>query len=149
MIRTPTNGKGLVADNSMLQMLSNSLTDGILYRYDDIEDQLQVLKAFWGKVAQVFSADWGLQPKKSRLLHGVGIIALGFVMDTLAERNKSKKDLGIIFLDGLRKIAKECKWSSGEWHLGVGYTLKWNEVQNVPRHIQLIANHILSILAKS
>ena len=37
MIRTPTNGRGLIADNSMLQMLSNSLTDGILYRYDDIE----------------------------------------------------------------------------------------------------------------
>jgi len=149
MIRTPTNGKGLIADNSMLQMLGNSLTDGILYRYDEIEDQLNILKAFWRRVTQVFKAEWGLPPKKSRLLHGVGVIALGFVMDTLAERNKSKKDYSSIFLDGLLKIAKECNWSVGEWRLGLGYSLKWNEVQNVPRHIQLISNHILSILAKS
>ncbi|MFN9293958.1 MAG: hypothetical protein ACK6EB_38245, partial [Planctomyces sp.] len=74
MIRTPTNGKGLIADNSMLQMLANSLTDGILYRYDDIEDQLAILKAFWTAVATVFASDWGLPPKRSRLLHGAGVV---------------------------------------------------------------------------
>jgi len=147
MIRTPTNGRGLIADNSMLQMLSNSLTDGILYRYDDIEDQLAVLKHFWTAVSQVFPGDWGQPPKKSRLLHGAGVVALGFVMDTVAERfGKTRTTVTSNFAAALKALAPNCHWSSGIWHFGGDNQLRWNEVQNVPRHIQMLANHLLTSL---
>lgn len=149
MIRTPTNGKGLIADNSMLQMLANSLTDGILYRYDDIEDQLAILKGFWTAVATVFASDWGLPPKRSRLLHGAGVVALGFVMDTVAERvGKSRQPVSSHFQQALRELAPHCRWSNGTWDFGGDNQLKWNEVQNVPRHIQMLASHLLVSLRR-
>jgi len=146
LIRTPTNGRGLIADNSMLTMLSNSLTDGILYRFDNIEDQLTILKRFWTAVSQVFPADWGQPPKRSRLMHGAGVIALGFVMDTIAERSRTKTPTVTQFQQPLTALAPCCHWSDGTWTFGGGNQLRWNEIQNVPRHIQMVANLLLQKL---
>ena len=58
LIQTPTNPSGMVKDNSILKMVENSLSDGVLYRYrsaaaddGDVESMLKVLKGFWGAVA--------------------------------------------------------------------------------------------------
>ena len=98
LIRTPTNGDGVVADNSILKMLENSLTDGVLYRFndDELEDRgaekmLGVLKAFWGAVEEVFPNAWGKPPRHSRLMHGAGIVGMGFVMDAIADRHRKKR----------------------------------------------------------
>jgi DGQHR domain-containing protein len=149
LIRTPTNGRGLIADNSMLTMLSNSLTDGILYRFDDIEDQLAILKRFWTAVSNVFPSDWGQPPKRSRLMHGAGVIALGFVMDTIAERNRTKLPSAQNFHSALESLKPHCHWSDGRWDFGKDNRLSWNEVQNVPRHIQMVSNLLLMRLQKT
>src|SRR5262249_47891325 len=58
MIRTPTVISGLIKDNSVLKMLENSLSDGVLYRLRrgeaeaDVESMLEVLRAFWGAVGR-------------------------------------------------------------------------------------------------
>jgi DGQHR domain-containing protein len=53
MIRTPTIPAGFIKDNSLIKMLENSLSDGVLYRFrsrdegaDDTEAMLRVVKAF-------------------------------------------------------------------------------------------------------
>lgn len=146
MIRTPTNGTGVVADNSILKMLENSLTDGVLYIYADIEDQLDLLKLFWSAVAEVFPEAWGLLPRKSRLMHGAGFISMGFLMDTIADRNRKTKTLSKqLFKKELMPLKEVCSWTEGSWDFDGGNTLKWNEVQNVPRHIQLLSSHLLSM----
>ncbi|MGI8669423.1 MAG: DGQHR domain-containing protein DpdB, partial [Aridibacter sp.] len=38
LIKTPTNPNGLIKDNSVLKMVENSLSDGVLYRFRYIED---------------------------------------------------------------------------------------------------------------
>src|SRR4051812_14178143 len=83
-IQTPTTPEGVIKDNSILKMLENSLSDGVLYRfrYDnadgaDAEKMLFVLQAFWGAASEVFHEAWGLPPKRSRLMHGAGIVSLG------------------------------------------------------------------------
>jgi DGQHR domain-containing protein len=146
MIRTPTNGRGIIADNSMLTMLGNSLSDGILYRHEQIDAQLTIIKTFWRAVSEVFNADWGLPPKRSRLLHGVGVISLGFLMDTIGERANDRMPTHTQFRFGLTHIAPRCHWSDGTWDFGGSVQLKWNEVQNVPRHIQMVSNLLLQIL---
>jgi len=144
MIRTPTNGTGVVADNSVLKMLENSLTDGVLYSFDDAEEQLYVLFEFWGAVKEVFPDAWGLMPRLSRLMHGAGFISMGFLMDTIADRHRGNKLLNKqLFKKELTPLQDVCHWTSGTWDFGGGNKLKWNEVQNVPRHIQLLANHLL------
>ena len=78
-IRTPTTPAGIVQDNSILKMLENSLSDGVLYRYrdavtndPDAESMLEVVKSFWKAASIVFPKAWGLPPAKSRLMHGGG-----------------------------------------------------------------------------
>lgn len=144
MIRTPTNGTGVIADNSMLKMIENSISDGVLYLYDDIEEQLNVLRQFWSAVKDVFADAWGELPRKSRLMHGAGIISMGFLMDTIADRHRRTRDLtSTLFAEDLEPLRDVCRWTEGHWEFGEGNTLKWNEVQNVPRHIQLLSNFLL------
>lgn len=144
IIRTPTNGTGVIADNSMLKMIENSLSDGVLYLYDDIDDQLHVLKQFWLSVKKVFPEAWGELPRKSRLMHGAGIISMGFLMDTIAHRHRRKRELtSRVFRKDIEPLREVCQWTEGHWEFGEDNRLKWNELQNVPRHIQLLSNYLL------
>ena len=59
-VKTPTMPDGLIKDNSLIKMIENSLSDGILYRLrrrdgdaSESESMLAVLKAFWRAVAAV------------------------------------------------------------------------------------------------
>lgn len=145
MIRTPTNGTGVIADNSILKMLENSLTDGVLYNFDEIEDQLEVLKEFWDGVKRTFPEAWGKLPRLSRLMHGAGVIAMGFLMDTIADRNRKQRKLtSKLFQQELEPLRKVCRWTEGYWDFGGGESLKWNELQNVPRHIQMLSSYLLN-----
>ena len=150
-IQTPTTPGGVIKDNSILKMLENSLSDGVLYRfrYDnqdgaDAEKMLFVLQAFWGAVSEVFGEAWGLPPKRSRLMHGAGIVSLGFVMDAIAERHRAK---GVPsrsdFESDLAPLREVCRWTDGYWDFGPGCQRKWNEIQNTSKDIQLLANYLL------
>src|SRR5262249_52165616 len=61
MIVTPTVHGGVIKDNSLIRMLENSLSDGVLYRFrgreggqDNVEAMLRVVKTFWAAAAEVF-----------------------------------------------------------------------------------------------
>jgi DGQHR domain-containing protein len=145
MIRTPTNGAGVIADNSILKMLENSLTDGVLYNFEDIEDQLDVLKEFWDGVRKTFSEAWGKPPRHSRLMHGAGVVAMGFLMDTIADRHRKHRKLtSKLFQTELSPLVPDCHWTDGYWKFPNGETMKWNEIQNVPRHLQILSGFLIS-----
>lgn len=151
LINTPTTPDGVMKDNSILRMLENSITDGALYRFrdpetgsGDVELMLSVLKPFWTAVELVFPADWGLPPRKSRLMHGAGVVSLGFVMDAIAdplldERLPQVDD----YLRQLKLIAPLCHWTSGTWKFGPELHRKWNDLQNTPRDTQLLTSYLL------
>lgn len=150
-IRTPTVMGGLIKDNSILKMLENSLSDGVLYRFrgaaeggGDTEAMLRVLHAFWGAVAEVFRDAWGLPPRRSRLMHGAGIVSIGFVMDAIADRYRQTGLPGVEqFRHDLEPLREVCRWTDGYWDFGPGDQRKWNEIQNTHRDIQLLANYLL------
>jgi len=153
MINTPTNPEGLIKDNSMLKMLESSLTDGALYRYrgtkdgsEDIEVMLATVNNFWSAVYDVFQDDWK-PPRRSRLLHGIGIISLGSLMDAIAKRfpgdePPSRDD----FASHLKSVKDDCHWSEGSWDFGSnGGTREWNELQNTPRDIRRVNDYLLAV----
>jgi len=145
MIRTPTNGTGVIADNSILKMLENSLTDGVLYNFEDIDEKMDVLKEFWDGVKRAFPEAWGKLPRLSRLMHGAGVISMGFLMDTIADRHRKQRKLtSKLFQQELEPLRTVCRWTEGYWEFGSGETLKWNELQNVPRHIQMLSSYLLN-----
>jgi DGQHR domain-containing protein len=151
LIQTATNPSGAIKDNSILKMLENSLSDGVLYRVRqgmgddaDFEPMLGVLFGFWSAVSDVFESEWGLPPKRCRLFHGAGVVCLGFVMDAIADRYRSK---GLPnknqFIKDLTPLAPLCRWSDGHWDFGPGQQRKWNEIQNTSKDIQLLSNYLL------
>ncbi len=150
-IHTPTSPDGVIKDNSLLRMLENSLSDGVLYRFreldrgnGDAERMLEVLKAFWEAVSGVFDDAWGFPPKRSRLMHGAGIVSLGFVMDAIAERHRSEgMPSASDFEKDLVPLKAVCRWTDGYWDFGPGCHRKWNEIQNTSKDVQLLANYLL------
>ena len=151
-IRTTTSPTGTVKDNSVLRMVENSLTDGALYRYRDpktgegeAESMLLMLKNFWRAVHLLWADDWELPPRRSRLLHGVGVVALGFLMDAIADRYWGDEiPSEELFFEHLEPLAPVCRWSSGYWDFGPHAQRKWNELQNTPKDVQLLANYLLA-----
>jgi DGQHR domain-containing protein len=150
MIHTITNPGGKIKDNSILRMVENSLSDGVLYRLregngaDDVESMLGILYAFWRAVAHAFPDAWDLPAKRSRLVHGAGIVSMGFLMDAIAERYRSRgfpNDKA--FARDLEPLKPCCRWTDGIWDFGPGQQRKWNEIQNTTKDIQLLANYLL------
>jgi len=92
----------------------------------------------------VFHAAWGRPPRESRLMHGAGIISLGFLMDAIADRHRTKRIVDHdTFAKDLEPLREECRWTDGFWDFGPGAQRKWNEVQNTTRDIQVLSNHLL------
>jgi hypothetical protein len=105
---------------------------------------MDLLTAFWAAVRNVFADAWDKPPRQSRLMHGVGIVSLGFIMDTIydrysRERTPSEND----FARDLAELRDVCNWTSGFWDFGPGSQRKWNELQNTTRDIQLLTNFLL------
>lgn len=152
LIQTPTTPDGVVKDNSILRMLENSLSDGCLYHYrdgdtgtGDIEEMLLVLKPFWHAVRKVFEEAWGQPPRRSRLMHGVGIASVGYLMDAITDRYLGAGSMPdeADFIADLEPLVPVCAWTTGYWSLGRDSLRRWNEFQNTPKDIQILTNHLM------
>jgi DNA sulfur modification protein DndB len=154
LIKTATNLEGVIKDNSILTIIETSLSDGALYRFrdpgtgeGDLEQIICLLTNFWAAVAHLFKDAWGLSPRKSRLMHGAGIKAMGHLMDAISERYFSLDRVEITTVDqfkaDLLPLSQYCKWTNGYWDFGEDQKVKWNHLQNVPRDIQILTNYLL------
>lgn len=151
LIQTPTIPDGVVKGTSVLRMLENSLTNGCLYYYRDpdtgagnIEGMLSILKPFWWAVQKVFNEAWGLPPRRSRLMHGVGIASLGYLMDAITYEYI---DQGLLpdesdFAAELEILRDDCAWTGGYWYLEDDSVRRWNELQNTHKDIKLLTDHL-------
>ena len=125
LIATPTTPAGHIKDNSVLEMIENSLYEGALYQYReprdgsaDEEQMLLHLKIFWSLVRATWPTAWKLPPRKSRLSHGVGVQALGFVMDHLTEGVPAPELLAPDLGRSLARLKPFCAWTDGTWDFG-------------------------------
>lgn len=152
-IRTPTIIDGVIKDNSVLTMLSASIEDGALYQYldpvtgtGDTDPMLLLLKNYWSAVAQTFPGAWNEAPRSSRLVHGAGIASMGALMDEIVyclgeDVIPSCEE----FTEELSLIADECRWTQGTWVFGRGDKRKWNQLQNTPKDILHLTDHLLRL----
>lgn len=163
-IKTATNPDGTIADNSMIKMIDSSLRDGALYRFRDPESglgddvkMLKILNNFWSAVEIVFTDDWDKKPRNSRLLHGVGILSLGSLMDEIDQVHQEYRgesgwsEIPPIsrFVTELKRIKGLCAWSTGAWDFGVDnegnpVRRKWNELQNLSKDITVVTNYLVT-----
>ena len=150
-------GKAVITDTSIVKMVEQSLTSssGCLFPFRDIatgetdfDGICNILVLYWTAVREVFPDAWGRTPDKSRLMHGAGIRAMGRLMDRIIP------SVDLSDPQALQKIEQElslirpiCRWTKGNWEAIGG--LKWNEVQNVPRHINILSNVLIRAYLKA
>jgi len=143
----------VVQDTSLVKALEESLStaSGTLFPYRnmttgdvDIESIWWTIVTYWSAVKKVFPEAWGLPPTQSRLMHGVGIRAMGRLMDRvmspIALNDEHAQDQAVA---SLMQIAPHCRWTSGEWEdLN---DLPWNSLENTSRHIRNLSNLLVRL----
>jgi len=155
LIRRPSAGmvKGqhaVVTDTSLIQALQESLTSpsGCLFPYrnlssgeTDFTGIWSALVLYWSAVKDTFPEAWGKPPTQSRLMHGAGIRAMGRLMDRImASIDARQSGAGKLVAADLALLAPYCHWTQGQWE---GLGLRWNEIQNVPRHIHELSSLLM------
>ena len=145
-IRQHTNPGGVISDTAMQKLVMNSASQGAIRELIVFEDRearaVALIDDFFTAVSRVFGGEWtGMSPRHSRLRHGAGIIAMGFVMDLLhANRTATTaKDFEV----GLELLKPFTAWTSGNWPIS-GYNVPWNYVQNTPQDIDILTRHLVS-----
>lgn len=139
-----------VTDNSLVEAFRESLESpsGLLFAYrniaantTDTEEIRHLLLIYWNAVKTVFSDAWGRPPSESRLMGGVGIRAMGRLMErVMVHIDLASKHAQADAERELARIVPLCHWTSGTWD-EIG--LPWNEVQNTPRHISTLSNYLV------
>jgi hypothetical protein len=101
------------------------------------------LNYFWTIVQMTFPEAWELPPTKSRLTHGAGIQAMGYVMDALTDGVPTLKLAGLNLERKVAELREHCAWTSGTWDFGLDQTRRWNGIQNTPNDVRVLTSHLL------
>ncbi|MFE6333954.1 DGQHR domain-containing protein DpdB [Streptomyces sp. NPDC057798] len=155
-ISSPTSPTGNIKDNSILSMLEHSIYEGALFQYRNAEDgsadeeaMLAHLLGFWTAVENVFEGAWHKPPKDSRLTHGVGIQAMGYVMDQLTTGVHYDKVNWDKIRISLRRLEKHVAWTpGGTWKFSNGEERNWNGLQNTAKDVRLLSTHLQTLVGK-
>ena len=145
-IKQHTNPTGVIQDTVMQKMVMNSLSDGVLrelIREDDgISKSVQLISEFFCAIQFVFEKAWvGHKPRTSRLVHGAGIIAMGYVMEHLCSTIQARSRTE--FEDGLNLLKGKTAWTAGIWEFGENNIRPWNSVQCVPRDYMELSQYLV------
>jgi DGQHR domain-containing protein len=139
----------VVTDTAVITMIKNSMNNplGALAPFKsiatgrlEIESMYRILTTFWSAVRDVFPNAWGVNPRKSRLMHSAGIESMGVLMDRIYARFSGPNEDYKTIRKELEKIVPYCSWTEGSWdYLGIA----WNEIQNTPRDIRRLQDALV------
>jgi DGQHR domain-containing protein len=147
---TEVRRNAVITDTSVIQMLQDSLTSpaGCLFPYrnlssgeTDFTGLWTALLLYWAAVRDTFPDAWGRPPTASRLMHGAGIRAMGRLMDrVMGALDPGASDAAEQVRGDLALLVPHCHWTAGRWE---ALDLRWNEVQNVPRHTRELSSFLI------
>jgi len=152
MIRQQTNPKGIIRDTILQRLIMNSLSDGALRLYGSdnkvlLNQGVKLISEYFHAVQHVFDKDWnGQKPTTSRLVHGAGIQAMGYVMDLLnSTTGATTRDE---FAAGLRPLIGKTAWRQGEWDFE-GEKRRWNSLQILPGDVRQLSFHLTNLVRQA
>ncbi|SMF70780.1 DGQHR domain-containing protein [Azospirillum oryzae] len=144
-----TNPAGTYADTAIQKVIMNSLNDGVMrelmHGKNGEEKCFELMSEFYHAVGNVFSEAWKKQrPTTSRLVHGAGIQAMGYVMEILSllDGARSRND----FAQGMECLKGRTAWTEGQWDFGNGDVRHWNSIQNISRDVIMLAQYLTGLV---
>lgn len=142
----PDNPTAVVTDSALTQAIKSNLKPplGALSQYkgpagSDVNAMYKALHSYWSAVRASFPAAWGRPPTESRLMHSIGIRAVGALMDQILLRAEAAEVPDADVRASLERLAPHCRWTEGVWE-GLGWA--WNQPQNTSRDIKLLSEHL-------
>lgn len=143
----------VVADKGLVDALAENLATGCLSVYHLTSGETDstavwvTLITYWTAVRDVFPDAWAKPATQSRLMHGVGIRAMGRLMDWIMPTiDVTQSDAADTVRVELERVVPYCHWTSGRWdELGMG----WNEIQNTTRHINDLSSYLRRVYQKA
>ena len=80
-------------------------------------------------------------PRSSRLVHGVGIVALGGLMDLImTEMDYTKSRAVHSVVHRLKRIRKRCSWTEGRWPV---LRCEWDVLQNTSQDKRRLEQYLI------
>lgn len=151
LIFQQTNPYGVIRDTAVQKVIMNSLSDGalrpILHEPGFTDKAFHFINNFFLAVREVFHEEWvGHTPKTSRLVHGAGIVSMGYVMETLYSINRTADVQD--FVKGLEHLKGKTAWTSGYWVFSQEEHRAWNSIQYIPRDVRQLAQYLISSVRK-
>lgn len=141
----------VIVDTALIKVMRSSINNslGALALYKDggngqpnIDGMYRTMFLFWQCVKEEFPEAWGKPPTKSRLMHSAGIQAMGVLMDRIMTRLHGHGDPKREIQLSLRRLKSHCCWTAGTWE---GLNIKWNEVQNVTKHVRGLSDLLVRL----
>ncbi len=143
----------VITDSSLLQTIRHSLSSvhGCLYQYRniandeiDINSCIRVINLYWSEVKKIFPEAWGKDSRSSRLMHGVGIKAMGNLMDRIMNNvNLNNPNVKNDIYKNIHPLKDHCAWTEGTWNFM--NNIPWNHLQNTPRDVKLLSNYLIRL----
>lgn len=152
LVKMETNRAGIIRDTALQKAILNSESAGaiqvLMSKANGVDACQTLLSNYFTAVRQVFPDAWeGQKPTTSRLIHGAGVVAMGYVMDEIyARAHSSSVDT---FVAGLQPLVGKTAWTAGKWTFADGEQVPWNRVEFTPRQVQQLAEHLVSVVRQA
>jgi len=138
-----------ISQAAILAVVQNSIrSKGVLFDClgsagvrHNVSRMAQIVMTFFEGVRRTWPKEWDGSPTTSRLVHGVGIVSLGHLMDrVMLEVDPVNPKAAAMVVRRLNRLATRCAWAKGRWpKLGCN----WNELQNTSQDKARLTAYIL------
>lgn len=151
IVKMQTNPTGVLKDTTLQKAIINSEAAGaiqvLMQKNKNIDTAVDMFSNFFYAVQDTFRSDWdNHKPTSSRLVHGVGIVAMGYVMDEIYSRTRSIEIDS--FKEGIKPLIGKTAWTEGHWHFSDDDLIPWNRVEFTTRQCHQLAEHLVSIVRR-
>ena len=144
-----SGGEGCnIASTSVLGVIEASVRrGGILAEgyYDsdppDVEWMARNVEVFFDGVRRTWPEAWEASPWSSRLVHGVGMAALGALMDVVMAEVAADRPRAVGSVERrLARLRNRCAWTEGRWPR---LRCEWNELQNTSQDKRRLSAYLV------
>lgn len=152
LVNQHTNPEGVIKDTALQRLIMNSYNDGAIREFlvsaEVKEKSLSLISNFFAAVQDTFPEAWEEQtPRTSRLVHGAGIQALGYVMEVIYGWEGSVDQEA--FAKHLQSLTPVVAWTKGSWSFSESDVRPWNKIQNLNRDVIQLADFLIRNLKAS
>lgn len=150
-VKMQTNPTGIIKDTILQKAIINSQSAGaiqvVMQKEKNIDIAVNMLSNFFFAVRDTFKDEWeNHKPATSRLVHGTGVVAMGYVMDEIYSRTRSI-DIES-FKAGIQPLVGKTAWTEGHWHFSDDDLIPWNRVEFTTRQCHQLAEHLVGIVRR-